>query len=264
MAFRLDFGQYYAADSPIHALDARVKLCGALVLMVAIFCVTTPAQLGASALMTAFVLACSRVPAGRIVASVRPLVAVLAVLSVFNLFVVRTGHPLISFGAVCITADGAWAAILYTARFALAVLVGSLILLTTTPTQFSDALDRLFSPLERIGLPGHEIAMVVALMLRFVPVLADEISAILDAQAMRGGGFDEGGVVARVRAIVPVVVALFASGLRHAEGLSLALDARCYEGGDGRTHFHELRLSGRDAVACLFSLAFVAAIVLLS
>lgn len=264
MAFRLDIGQYYAADSPIHALDARVKLCSALVLMVAIFCATTPAQLAVSTAAVAFVLSCSHVGAGRIVASVRPLVMVLAVLSAFNLFFVQTGGTLVALGAIRITVDGAWAAVLYTVRFALAVLVGSLILITTTPTRLSDALDRLFSPFARVGLPGHEIAMVIALMLRFVPVLADEASAIIDAQSMRGGGFDEGGVIARVRAIVPVVVALFASGLRHAEGLSRALDARCYEGGPGRTHFREPHLGARDALAAFFSLAFVVAIVLLA
>lgn len=264
MAFHLDIGQYVAADSPVHALDARVKFCCALAIMVAIFCALNPAQLVASAVMVAIALACSRVPAGRIMASLRPLVATLALLSLFNLFFVQTGNVLVSAGALRITADGAWAAVLYTVRFALALLAGSLIMVTTTPTQLSDALDRMLSPLSRLGLPGHEIAMVIALMLRFIPVLADETSAILDAQSMRGGGFDEGGVAQRVRAIVPVVVALFASGLRHADGLSRALDARCYEGGVGRTHLHQPRICARDGIAMALTAAFVAAIALLA
>ena len=142
-------------------------------------------------------------------------------------------------------------------------MLGGLILLTTTPTQLSDAFDRMMAPLARLGLPAHEVAMVFSLMLRFVPTIADETSTILDAQSMRGGGLDEGGPLRRIRAIVPVVVALLASCLRHADGLSRALDARCYEGGEGRTHLHEQRLGRRDAVATAVTLAFLAALVAL-
>ena len=145
-----------------------------------------------------------------------------------------------------------------TARFALALVAGSLIMLTTTPTQLADAFDRMLSPLSRLGLPGHEIAMVFSLMMRFVPTLADEASAIIDAQSLRGGAFDEGGPVQRVRSVVPVVVALLASGLRHADGLSRALDARCYEGGSGRTHLHEQRVGVHEGVAMALTLGLVA------
>ena len=258
MAFRLDIGQYYAARSPIHALDARVKLCCALALLVAVFCGHTPAQLVASVALAAGLSALSHVPAGRILASVRPLLLVLALLSLFNLVFVQTGSPLLTAGPLSVTTGGVWAAVLYTVRFACALVVGSLILLTTTPTQLSDALDRLLAPLSRVGLPGHELAMVFSLMLRFVPTLADEASSIMDAQALRGGSFDEGGPVRRVRAIVPVVVALLAAGLRHADGLSRALDARCYEGGVGRTHLHEQRISPRDLGAVALTAVAVA------
>ena len=193
----------------------------------------------------------------------RPLVVFLAFLSLFNLIFVQTGSPLVALGPLTITSGGAWAAVLYAVRFALALVVGSLILLTTTPTQLSDAFDRMLSPLSRVGLPGHEIAMVFSLMMRFVPTLADEASAIIDAQSLRGGAFDEGGPVRRVRAVVPVVVALLASGLRHADGLSRALDARCYEGGAGRTHLHEPRLGWREAVAVAATVALVALLALL-
>ena len=226
MAFRLNVGQYFDAPSPIHALDARAKLCCAL-------------------------------------ASVRPLVVFLGVLSLFNLVFVQTGEVLLAAGPLTITAGGAWAAVLYTIRFGLALMLGGLILLTTTPTQLSDAFDRMMAPLARLGLPAHEVAMVFSLMLRFVPTIADETSAILDAQSMRGGGLDEGGPLRRIRAIVPVVVALLASCLRHADGLSRALDARCYEGGEDRTHLHEQRLGRRDAVATAITLAFLAALVAL-
>ncbi len=264
MAFRLNIGQYYPADSPIHALDARVKLCCAVALLVAIFCITNPAQLAVGVAVAAALPALARVPAGRVLASVRPLVALLAVLSLFNLVFVQTGEPIIELGALTVTTGGLAAAALYTLRFAIALVVGSLILLTTTPTQLSDALDRMLSPLSRVGLPGHELAMVFSLMLRFVPTLADEASAIIDAQSLRGGALDEGGLVQRLRSVCSVVVALLASGLRHAEGLSRALDARCYEGGAGRTHLHEQRLGTRDALAVLVTAALLALLVALS
>lgn len=263
MAFKLEIGQYFEADSPIHALDARVKFCCAFAAMIALFCAAAPAQLAAGAAFSIGVVAASRVPVGRVAASVKPLVFFLAFLSLFNLIFVQTGNELLAAGPVRITDGGVWAAILYSVRFGLALMVGSLILLTTTPTELSDGFDAMLAPLARLGLPAHEIAMVFSLMLRFVPTLADEASAILDAQAMRGGGFDEGGPVRRVRAIVPVIVALLAGGLRHADGLSRALDARCYEGGEGRTHLREQRLCSCDAVAVAATLAFIAAMVAL-
>ena len=257
MALRIEIGQYYAAKSPVHALDARAKLCCALAALVAIFCVSNAPQLALAAAFTLAVLFAARVPGGRVLASVRPLVAFLAVLSVFNLFFVQSGDVLASLGPLAITTGGVRSAILYTARFALALVLGSLILLTTTPTQLADAFDSMLSPLSRIGLPGHEIAMVFSLMLRFIPTIADEASAIVDAQALRGGAFDEGGPVRRMRSIVPVVVALLASGLRHADGLARALDARCYEGGTGRTHYHEQHITRRELVAAIATAGFV-------
>lgn len=264
MAFRIDIGQYCAADSPLHELDARAKLCCALALMVALFCIARPAQLAAGAALVVCLLALSRIPPLRVLASTRPLLVLLAFLSLFNLLFVRTGEVVATLGALSVTSGGVWAAVLYTARFALALQVGALVLLTTTPTQLSDAFDRMLAPLSRVGLPGHELAMVFSLMLRFVPTLADEASSIMDAQSMRGGAFDEGGPARRVRSLVPVVVALLASGLRHADGLSRALDARCYEGGAGRTHLHDQRLAPRDGVAAAVVAAFVVALALLA
>lgn len=263
MAFKLNIGQYYDTDSPIHSLDARVKLVCSLALLVALFCIGSPQQLAAGAVLTLVLVGASRVPLSRIVGSVRPLLMLLAVLSLFNLFFVHTGDAVAALGPATITTGGIWAAVLYTCRFALALQVGSLILLTTTPTELSDALDAMLAPLARLGLPAHQIAMVFSLMMRFVPTLADETSAILDAQAMRGGAFDEGGPVQRVRSIIPVVVALLASGLRHADGLARALDARCYEGGAGRTHLHEQHVGPRDAVAIAVTCAFIAALIIL-
>ena len=264
MALKISIGQYVATGSPLHRLDARVKLVCLLALLVGVFCVSNAVQLALVAAAVGGLLLLAKVPAGSVLASVRPLVVFLAVLSLFNLFFVRTGDVVAELGPVSITSGGVAAAALYTARFAVALVAGSLILLTTTPTQLADAFDRMLSPLSRVGLPGHEIAMVFSLMMRFVPMLADEATAIIDAQSLRGGALGEGGPVRRVRSIVPVVVALLASGLRHADGLARALEARCYEGGAGRTHFHEQRLGASEAVAVAATAVLLAALAILA
>ncbi len=264
MAFRLELGQYYDTRSPLHRLDARVKIPCALVLMVAMFFIGNAWQLLLGAAASVAVVALSRVPLRRVLGSIRPLFVVLAIILAFNVLFVRDGNALVEVGPVAITTGGAWRGLLYAGRLTCALLVGTTILLTTTPARLTDAFDALLSPLARLGLPAHEIAMVCSLTLRFVPVVADEAGAILDAQAMRGGALDEGGMGHRVRSVVPVVVALLASGLRHADNLSRALDARCYEGGTARTHLYESHVGGLEAVAVALSCAFVVALALLA
>ncbi|MBP3892712.1 MAG: energy-coupling factor transporter transmembrane protein EcfT [Atopobiaceae bacterium] len=261
MAFRISLGRYVPADSPIHRLDPRAKIVCGVALMVSVFFIQTPVQLAFGwACALALVLA-SRVPAGKVLESIRPVIAVLMVLSLFNLLLVTSGDTLVSFGPLRITTDGLWAAVNYSLRLVVAVIAANLILLTTTPTQLTDAFDALLAPLSRIGLPGHEIAMVFSLMLRFIPTIADEASAIVDAQTARGGALAEGSPIRRVRAVVPVIVALLASSLRHANGLSRALDARCYEGGAARGHWHPLQMHPSDWLALAVTAAYVVVLI---
>ena len=263
MAFRITLGRYVPADSPLHRLDPRTKIVCGLALMVSVFFIGSPLQLAFAWVIGLGLIALSHIPMGKVLSSIRPLVMALAVLAFFNLLLVREGTPLVSAGPLIITTGGVWAAVNYSLRLVVAVIAATLILLTTTPTQLTDAFDALMAPLSRIGLPGHEIAMVFSLMLRFIPTIADEASAILDAQTARGGALAEGTFVKRVRAVVPVVVALLVSSLRHANGLSRALDARCYEGGATRSHWHPLQLHARDGVAAVLTCAYVVALLLL-
>ncbi len=263
MAFKLNIGQYYRASSSIHRMDARVKICCALACVIAVFSSGNISQLAVSILFVEIIVQAAKIPLRQILASIRPLVGFMGFLSLFNLLFVQRGEVLLALGILHITTGGIWSAVLYTARFGLAFIVGGLILLTTTPTQLADAFDSLLSPLARLGLPAHEIAMVLSLVLRFVPTLANETAAVIDAQAMRGGGLDEGGLVQRARSTVAVLTAVLTSGLRHADGLSRALDARCYEGGARRTHLHVQRITAADVKIALLCVAFVAAHILL-
>lgn len=263
MALKVTLGRYYAADSPIHHLDPRAKLLCAFAIMITVFFIQAPVQLVLGWAFMLVLLVLSRIPLSKVLQSIRPVILVLLMLSVFNLFLVREGATLAELGWLVITTGGAWAAILYSLRLVIAVIAATLVLQTTTPTQLTDAFDRMLSPLARIGLPAHELAMVFSLMLRFIPTLVDETQAILDAQTSRGGAIGQGSIVQRMRAIVPIIVSLLASSLRHADNLSRALDARCYEGGAARTHWHPLVLGIRDAVAAVVTLVYVVVLLLL-
>ena len=264
MAFRITLGSYVPAESPLHRLDPRTKLLCGLAIMVSVFFIHTPVQLAFGWIVALALVALSHIPIPKVLRSLQPIVIVLLVLSVFNLLLVTSGNTLVALGPLRITTDGAWAAVNYSLRLVVAVIAATLILLTTTPTQLTDAFDALLAPLSRIGLPGHEIAMVFSLMLRFIPTIADEAQAILDAQTARGGALAEGTLVKRVRSVVPIIVSLLASSLRHANGLSRALDARCYEGGAARSHWHPLTLHARDGVAAVATCAYVVVLVLLA
>ena len=263
MAFRLNLGQYWPARSVLHRLDPRAKIVGALALMVSVFFIHTWQQLVFGWAFALVLVLLSRVPVARVLESVKPVMLMLCVLSICNLLLVRRGDVLVALGPLTITTGGAWAAVVYSLRLVVAVIAAALLLLTTTPTQLTDAADAMLSPLSRIGLPGHELAMVFSLMLRFIPTIADEASAIVDAQTARGGALAEGSLFQRIRAVVPIMVALLASSLRHANGLSRALDARCYEGGAARSHWHPLALHARDGIAAALTCAYVAVLLLL-
>lgn len=257
MALRITLGQYLATDSVVHRMDPRAKLVSAVAVMVSVFAIRRPVQLVMGFLFVHLVCKLARIPARMARESVRPIVFVLLALGIFNLLLTTTGDVLWSLGPLVITRDGLRAAVLFSLRLVIGVLAGAIILLTTTPAQLTDAFDAMLAPLARVGLPAHELAMVFSLMLRFIPTLADEASAVVDAQTARGGALAEGSPIRRVRAIVAVLVALLASSLHHAEDLSRALDARCYEGGAARSHWHPLRMGAIDWLALAATAAYV-------
>ena len=263
MALRLSFGQYYQAKSLLHAMDPRAKIASALAVMVSCGMVLTPAQLALELAFGLAAVALSRVPVRKVLSSVAPLYVMLLVLGLFNLFFVHSGEALLSLGPLTITTDGAWYALCYPLRFSVCVLMGALLLLTTTPAQLTDAFDALLSPLAKLGLPAHELAMVFSLMLRFIPTLAEEAQTIRDAQAARGGAIEQGRPLQRLHAVGSIVVALLASSAHHADNLARALDARCYVGGARRSHWHPLHMTARDWIALAVTAAYLVALILL-
>ena len=249
MALRVSIGQYYAVDSPVHRLDPRVKLVGTILYMVSCLLVVDIATGTLAAAALAAVVALARIPLGQLLAKARPLAIFLVVTSLINLFCIGTGEAVWSWGVLRICTGGIEAAVLYTARFFLLLMGGSLLMFTTTPIALADAATSLLSPLERRGVRVGEAAVVFSIALCFVPALAREVDTIVAAQKARGAQLEGTGPVAYARACVPLAVPLFASALRHAENLGRAMDARCYTG-TGRTHYHVQRFDARrDGIA---------------
>lgn len=255
MGVRVSAGSYYSVASPIHALDPRVKLLIAISFMVSCLFVDDIATLAVAGAFCIGAILVARVPLGRLLAQIRPVIAFLLLTSLLNLFFVHTGEVVVALGPLALHTGGIAAAAFYTMRFLLLLLMGSLLMLTTQAMALTDAAERLLSPLTCLGLPVGELCLVLSIALRFVPTLAREAQHIAVAQTARGAALEGKGALAYARACVPLVVPLFASALRHAEHLARAMDARCYTGGAGRTHYHALRLDIRHdgAAAALFA-----------
>ena len=181
----------------------------------------------------------------------RVFLALFVFCGLLNIFFVRTGTTVASLGPIPITDDGIRIAILYACRFAVVIVIGAMFLASTTPTAMTDAFESLLSPFARFGLHTQETALVMSLALRFLPTLGMETKAIIDAQSARGGSVETGSFVVRIKAMVAVVVPVFAAAIRHADNLSLALDARCYEEGATRTHWRVMRVTGMDVTVAI-------------
>lgn len=264
MALRVSIGQYYSADSRIHRLDPRVKLVTSVIYMVSCLLVFDASTLALAAVAIFAAVAVSKVPLGRLLVQIKPIAVFLIVTSLINLFFVQTGTLVFSVGPFTIYTGGISAAILYTVRFFLLLLAGSLLMLTTQPVALTDAAEKILAPLERLGVPVAQIALILSIALRFVPTLSGEARNIVAAQTARGADLENKSALGYARACVPLLVPLFTSALRHAEHLGRAMEARCYTGGAGRTHYHVMQLdSHRDGpYIVLFTLYLLILVVL--
>lgn len=234
-----------ARYSAISRLDPRAKVIGFLVLMFSAFTMTSWTQLAVGCAATLAIAAASRLGVHVLWRSTRMFAVVLLIMGLFNMLVVRSGTPLLHIGAWALTTGGLAVAALYTIRFMLVIVLGAVIMLTTTPTALTDAFESMMSVFRKV-LHVQEIALVMSLALRFLPTIADETVSIRDAQAARGGSIETGSPAQRVRAMCAIIVPIFAGVIRHADNLALALDARCYQEGEPRSHWHALRMHARD------------------
>ena len=244
----ITIGQYVKGDSVLHRLDPRTKIFGMLAIMVALFFVNNWIGLLYAAVVVFAVLFASQVPLKFYIRGVKPLRWILLFTAAIQIFL-TPGEIIWQWGILHITAEGVRLAIFMCVRLVLLVMTTSVLTLTTTPIVLTDAVENLLSPFKRIGVPAHELAMMMTIALRFIPLLADETEKIIAAQKARGAAFDEGGLMDRARALLPILVPLFLSAINRASELAMAMEARCYHGGEGRTRLHELCYENRDRIA---------------
>ncbi len=258
----ITLGQYYPAGSILHKLDPRVKLVGTMIFLIAVFSYRGIPGLVCITVCLAALIKLSKVPFSYMVKGLRAIVVLLALTCVFNLFL-TPGEVVFSFWKVTITKEGINLSFRMVLRLIYLILGTSLMTLTTTPNQLTDGLEQGLKPLNRIHVPVHELAMMMSIALRFIPILIEETDKIMKAQTARGASFDEGGLIQKAKSMVPLLVPLFISAFRRANDLALAMEARCYHGGEGRTKLHSLRYQTRDYVAYVLMLVFLAGVVAL-
>ena len=244
----ITLGQYYPVDSVIHRLDPRTKLFGTMMFLVSLF---VTSSVTGYVLATAVLIACikiSRVPFSFITRGLKAVFILLLISVSFNIFF-TDGRILVKFGFIRITYEGLKLAGFMALRLIYLVLGSSIMTLTTTPTQLTDGLERSLGFLNRFRIPVHDIAMMMSIALRFIPILTDETDKIIRAQKARGADFDTGNIIKRAKAMVPILVPLFIAAFRRASDLALAMEARCYHGGEGRTKMKPLKYARRDRIA---------------
>ena len=253
-------GQYYPADSILHRLDPRLKLSGTFIFIISIFLFKTFYGYIAVAFFLASVIKLSKVPFKFILRGLKAIIVILLFTMTFNLFLTQ-GDTLLKLGFLKITKQGLHSALFMGFRLTFMILGSSLMTFTTTPNQLTDGLERLLSPLRRIKVPVHEIAMMMSIALRFIPILLEETDKIMKAQMARGADFESGGIIKRAKGLVPLLVPLFVSAFRRANDLAMAMEARCYRGGRGRTKMKPLKYVARDYIAYLIIGLYIAAVI---
>ncbi len=256
----ITLGQYYPADSVIHKLDPRVKLSAAMIYIISLFCCKGIAAFFAATVFLITVIKLSKVPFQFMVKGLKAIVVLMLLTAVFNLFL-TPGKPLVSFLIFTITEEGLKNAVFMAVRLTYLILGTSVMTLTTTPNGLTDGLEKSLSPLNKIGVPVHVIAMIMSIALRFIPILIEETDKIMKAQMARGADFETGNLIRKVKNMIPLLVPLFVSAFRRADELAMAMEARCYNGGEGRTKMKPLRYQAKDRIAYLILFGYFAAVI---
>lgn len=247
----ITLGQFFPGNSILHRLDPRTKIILLFALMILIFAAENYAQYLVLSLMTAGLIFLSKVPPLTVLKSIKPLSWIILFTLLIH-FVSHDGEILAKFYVFKVTTEGIIYGVKISLRLVLLIVLASLLTFTTSPLKLTDATEKLLSPLKKIGVPAHELAMMMTIAIRFIPTLLEETDKIIKAQKSRGLDFDSGGLVKRLRAMVPILVPLFLSSFRRADELAMAMEARCYRGGEGRTHMKQLRITNLDFYAAAF------------
>lgn len=259
----ITIGQYFPGNSAVHRLDPRFKIIITAVFIVSLFCADNFLGLLISCVFMLIAFLISQIPMKLMMKSIKPIIPIIIFTTVLNLFFLD-GVTLFKLGFLKVTYEGVRTSVFMIIRIVALIMGSSLLTYTTSPITLTDAIERLMSPLAKIHLPVHELAMMMTIALRFIPTLIEETDKIMSAQKARGADLESGGLVQRAKALIPILIPLFVSAFRRAEELALAMECRCYQGGEGRTKLKTLRSGGRDYVALSISVLFLAAVIALN
>lgn len=246
----LTFGQYIPADSVVHNADPRAKILGTIILLTGVFLIKHPSAFCIWGLFLFAVILLSRLSVRLVLGSAKP-VMILVLFTAFIHFIFTSGEPVFQIWIIKITYEGLRMGFYMGLRLLFLVLFASILTLTTSPMELADGLESLFSPLKPLGFPAHELAMMMTIALRFIPTLLDETDRIMKAQLARGADLDKGNIWNRLKAFIPVLIPLFVIVFQRADDLAIAMEARCYKGGSGRTRMHPLVWKYKDSIGLI-------------
>lgn len=252
----ITIGQFYPVESPVHKLDPRIKIISMLVFIISLFFVDNYTPYIVVIAFLFLIIKESKIPLRLVIKGIRPLRWILIITFIINLLFIP-GKIIFTLGFINITQEGLNTAIVMAIRLIFLVMGTSMLTLTTSPIEMTDGIESLLNPLRKIGVPSHEIAMMMTIALRFIPTLIEETDKIMKAQMARGADFESGNVMNRARNLVPLLVPLFINSFRRADELAVAMESRCYRGGEGRTKFRQLKITKTDYIALLVTILFM-------
>ena len=257
----ITIGQYYPGYSVAHKLDTRLKLILVLAFMVSVFLVSDFIGYAIVLIFLVTVISISRVPPRFILRGLKPVFIIIAITFVLNLFMTQ-GDVIVEFGSLSITRQGVYTACYMALRIIFLILGASMLTFTTKPVKLTDGIENLLKPATKFGVPAHELAMMMTIALRFIPTLLEETDKIMKAQQARGADFETGSIFKRAKALIPIFIPLIVGAFRMAADLAMAMEARCYRGGEGRTKLHVFAWKRRDTLAIIIFCCYIALILL--
>lgn len=264
MIKNITIGQYVPGESFVHKLDPRIKIILSLVFIVNLFIIDNFSGYILVILLLAIILATGKLSPKFIYKGLKPVLVLLIITAILNIFTVKRGNLLFELGFLKVYDEGLKQAAFMALRLIFLIAGTSILTLTTSPIELTDGIEKLLKPFEKIGVPAHMIAMMMTIALRFIPTLIDETDKIMKAQMARGADFDSGNIIAKAKSLIPLLVPLVISSFRRADELAMAMEARCYKGGDGRTRMKVLKLNYNDLIAVLFFILLIIATILVN
>lgn len=260
----ITIGQYFPLNSTIHKLDPRTKLLFTVVFIVMVFVSNNFISLLFCLFTGIVIISMSKIPVKTVLKGLKPILMIITITSVLQIAYVKTGITLVDFWKIQITSGGVLTAIFMALRISLLIVMSTMLTYTTSPTSLTNGLDRVFAPFKKIGIDFHTVTMIMTIALRFIPTLIEEVDKIMSAQKSRGANFEQGSLMKRAKALIPLFIPLLFNSIRRAYELANAMTCRCYNGGKGKTTMNALRFSKRDYLGVLSVIVVIGAVITLN